>query len=107
MNEEFISPVLVDKIEVSDDGQSCNVYADGMLIASPRLSELKCTLSDASTTSTIPSPSVYDGAITASAPMRDYIDGELVPLLCSQFGGRLDPDTLCCKFCGTYYKIRK
>ena len=105
MNEEFISPALVDKIEVSDDGQSCNVYADGVLIASPKLSELKCTLSDASTISTI--SSVYDGTITASAPMRDYIDGELVPMLCTQCGGGLDPDTLCCKFCGTYYKIRK
>lgn len=105
MNEESISPVLVDKIEVSDDGQSCNVYADGVLIAGPKLSEIKCTLSDASTTSTI--PHVYDTTITASAPMRDYIEGELVPMLCTQCGGRLDPDTLCCKFCGTYYKIRK
>ena len=105
MNEEFISPVLVDKIEVSDDGQSCNVYADGVLIAGPKLSELKCALSDASTTSTI--PHVYDTVITASAPMRDYIEGELVPMLCTQCGGRLDPNTLCCKFCGTYYKIRK
>lgn len=105
MNEESLSPALIDKIEVSDDGQYCNVYADGVLIAGPKLSELKCTLSDASTISTI--SSVYDGAITASAPMRDYIDGELVPMLCTQCGGRLDPDTLCCKFCGTYYKIRK
>lgn len=105
MNEESISPVLVDKIEISDDGQSCNVYADGVLIAGPKLSELKCTLSDASITSTI--SSVYDTAITTSAPMRDYIEGELVPMLCTQCGGRLDPNTLCCKFCGTYYKIRK
>lgn len=105
MNEEFISPVLVDKIEVSDDGQSCNVYADGVLIAGPKLSELKGTLSDASTTSTI--PYVYDTTITTSAPMRDYLEGELVPMLCTQCGGRLDPDTLCCRFCGTHYKIRK
>ena len=105
MHEESISPVLVDKIEVSDDGQSCNVYADGVLIASPKLSEFECTLSDASTTSTI--PYVCDTAITTSAPMYDYIQGELVPMLCTQCGGRLDPDTLCCKFCGTYYKIRK
>ena len=96
---------FVDKIEVSDDGQSCNIYADGVLIASPKLSELECTLSDASTTSTI--PYVYDTAITTSASMRDYIEGELVPMLCTQCGGRLDPGTLCCKFCGTYYKIRK
>lgn len=105
MNEESLSPTLIDKIEVSDDGQSCNVYADGVLIAGPKLSEFKCIPSYVSTTSTI--SSVCDGTITASAPIRDYIDGELVPMLCSQCGGSLDPDTLCCKFCGTYYKIKK
>ena len=105
MNEESLSPTLIDKIEVSDDGQSCNVYADGVLIAGPKLSEFKCILSDVSTTSTI--SSVCDEAITASVHIRDYIDGELLPLLCSQCGGSLDPDTLCCKFCGTYYRIRK
>ena len=105
MHEESISPVLVDKIEVSDDGQSCNLYADGVLSAGPRLSELECTLSDASTISTI--SSVCDVAIAASALRYDYICGELVPMLCTQCGGRLDPDTLCCKFCGTYYKIQK
>ena len=96
MNEEFISPVLVDKIEVSDD--ILKVYADGVLI------------DKIPGTGVLPTPNkLWRDEVTICGRYDDnrHIDGELVPMLCTQCGGRLDPDTLCCKFCGTYYKIRK
>ena len=97
MHEESIFPVVdkVEKIELDADN-TINVYAGDTLIRSIP------TNGDSITAITSWHNTVYDRYIDDRC-----IDGELVPMLCTQCGGRLDPDTLCCKFCGTYYKIRK
>lgn len=95
MHEESTFPIAE---RIIGDDDTLKVYADGVLIDKiPKTYE-----------SSLPVTLGYN-EVTVCGRYNDdrHIDGELVPMLCTQCGGRLDPNTLCCKFCGTYYKLRK
>ena len=57
-------------------------------------------------TETISIPT-HKNEIYAFGSIRNHDNWELVPMVCSQCGGKLNPDTLCCEFCGIYYKLRR